>query len=193
VSAITPMRSAHVAITLACAALAGTPALLAAQQAAPLAAGTMVRWMDPPSGGRHVEGVVTAATADSLFVQTVNGPAYRIAAASNPSLMVRGDRRSRIHKALAGAAIGAGAGLIIGVATRESGCDAYFGCGYESDGRYVGASILGGAIWGGLIGLLLTPGWQWHALESSGARVSVRPFGAWHDGPAVGLQITNKR
>lgn len=164
------------------------PAMLSAQQPAPLAAGTVVQWIDAPSGGRHIEGVVTSASPDSIFVQVINGPAYRISPSANPSLMVRGDRHPRTRKALVGAAIGAGAGLIIGVATRTSGCDSYFGCGYESDGRYVGASILGGALWGVLIGALLTPSWQWHP-RNGATSVSVKPNVLWQHGLVVGVQI----
>ena len=155
-----------------------------------LGAGAVVRWNDAPLGGRRVEAIVTGATADSLFLQAAGGPAFRIAPASNPTLEVRGDRNSRMKKALTGAAIGGGIGLITGIAVRNSCNDEYLTSSYFrvcdlSRSEYVAASTLGGALWGLLVGALISPSWQWHPL---GARrtVGIRPL---IEPGRVGLQI----
>jgi len=176
-------------LTLSTIALAATAVLpLAGQQ---LGAGAVVRWNDAPLGGRRVEAVVTGSTADSLFLQAAGGPAFRVAPASNPTLEVRGDRNSRMKKALTGAAIGAGIGLVTGIAVKN-GCDDVYlagsydrGCNYASGNRYVAASTLGGALWGLLIGAVLSPSWQWHPLGAT-RTVGVRPL----IGPGmVGVQV----
>ena len=112
---------------------------LAAQQ---LAAGAVVRWYDAPSGGRRMEAIVTGATPDSLFLQAAGGPAFRIAPAANPGLEVRGDRHSRWKKAMNGAIIGAGIGLVFGFAAGATCDDTYFGCS-GTRGDYAARGALG--------------------------------------------------
>jgi hypothetical protein len=163
---------------------------LTAQQPVVLAPGAVVRWYDAPSGGRRIEAIVTGSTADSLMLQMAGGPAYRIAPATIPTIEVRGDRNSRGKKALTGAIIGTGIGLIVGIAANNTCNDNYWGCSSGSRDNYVAVSALGGALYGGIIGVLLSPGWQWHPLNAGGTtKVGISPRVAWRNGPMLGVQI----
>jgi len=150
-----------------------------AQQASTVAPGAVVRWFDVPSGGRTIMGLVTAATPDTLSVLVTDGPAYKLAVASTRTLEIRGDQNSRGQKALVGAVIGAGFGGIVGLAAQNC-----WGC------TSVGQTTLGGALWGVIIGALLTPSWKWHLLaDPASGTVSVQPLLNWQYGPVLGLQI----
>ncbi|MFL5562949.1 MAG: hypothetical protein ACJ79K_15870 [Gemmatimonadaceae bacterium] len=172
------MRRSTMALALLLAT--GSAGALARAQS-PASVGERVRVTTPAQKGayRYV-GSVSAATRDSLTVQTADAGARTVAVANISKLEVsRGRRGNGRRGMLYGSVIGIGAGALLGAATyKKPECAgvAYFCPGNSS------ADITAGGLVGGVVGLAV--GGIWGATHPS-ERWAPRSLGAVGLAPAA--------
>ncbi|MGH7582241.1 MAG: hypothetical protein ACREL5_03335 [Gemmatimonadales bacterium] len=179
------------AIALASAALtfaAGQPSQ--AQQPDMLAPGATVRWTDPV-GQFRIEGSVQSVRDDSIVVVVPPGSRlFALSVSATRSLAIRDGRGSRGRGALIGAAIGGGAGVLLGLAAGNSCSNPEVICISPRGVAEVFGVLFGGI--GAIVGAAVTPAWRWRLVNYAEhqTRVAVEPMVTWHAAPVVGLRVT---
>lgn len=153
-----------------------------------LTVGSRVRLAAPAALAGRVQGLVLTMDDDALLVGTDHGPPVRVPREAITRLEVSTGRRGR---ALKGAAIGGAiGGVVFAGIPREEYCVDYVGRGETCPSRaeMVGTGVVGGALWGLLIGHLVKTD-RWSSVPLSGTRVSVAPArarGGWGLSLSVG-------
>jgi len=154
----------------------------------PVAIGSRVRLLAPSAIGGQVQGLVLDLDDESLLIGSDHGRPVRVPHDAITRLEVSTGRRGR---ALKGAAIGAAiGGAAFAVMPHDEYCadyvDPFESCPDRAE--MVGTGVLGGALWGALIGHFAKTD-RWNSVPLSGARVQVAPTrgrGAWGLALSVG-------
>lgn len=161
------------AITLAAATLLCGAVGARADDAPPLVSGAQVR-VRPGTGGNPRIGTLIALDDTVLTMRLGAGEAPSVIRRSDiTSVDVSAGRHSRWRKALIGAGIGVGAGVLIGFALGDDrGASDDSELAFTAGEKAFGLAIVLGPV-GGIVGAAVTPGEKWRGVEPSGLRLSL--------------------
>jgi hypothetical protein len=140
-------------------------------------------------GGDQVSGRLRAADERALVVEA-SGDVKQLPREQIAALAVSAGREPRRRKALVGAAIGGGVGVLLGlVDANHADSDSHRTMRSMSpahEAAFVGASL---AVVGGVVGFTIPPGERWRAVAPHGFRLGVRSTGGSFRSIALALEF----